>query len=361
MTNFSKNPSPTEIQNFLLTNPSYMKKGAGWLANRLNCSEQDVTSARSAVRKIHKKILSKIDPKKYIPTPQSEKYFVGIDPCKDDDLLEFEKEDIKILQTETEPYQPKILVFDIETAPLKAYVWRLWKQDIYLDQIISEWFMLTWSAKWLDSPDVMSNKLTPEEAVEENDKRIITNLWALLDEADIVIAHYALKFDVPKAKARFVIHGLPSPSFYHVIDTKQVALKEFGFSSNKLDALAKYFGFDTKMDTDFKLWVDCINGDESALSYMENYNRHDVIILEKVYKKILPYIKGHPNVTLYDEKHPDRCPSCGKGKLKNEGHYYTSVNKYPVLRCTECGSICRSRKAEEKKIPTKYVSIHGKF
>ena len=31
-----------------------------------------------------------------------------------------------------------ILIFDIETAPLKAYVWSRWKQNIYLDQTISE-------------------------------------------------------------------------------------------------------------------------------------------------------------------------------------------------------------------------------
>ena len=44
---------------------------------------------------------------------------------------------------------PKILVFDIETSPLKAFVWSRWKQNIYLDQTISEWFAISWAAKWL--------------------------------------------------------------------------------------------------------------------------------------------------------------------------------------------------------------------
>lgn len=353
MTKLLKNPTLTELQSFLLDNPSFMKKGAGWLAEKFNCSKEKATAARTAVHAIHKQVLEAIDAKKYL---------IDADP---DDLLELEEEkkgsDFDLDREEKEIYQPRILVLDIETAPIKAYVWRLWKQDIYLDQIISEWFMLTWAAKWLDSPDVMSNKLSSKEAVAEDDKRIVSNLWKLLNEADIVIAHSALKFDVPKAKARFAIHGLPSPGFFHVIDTKVIASKEFGFSSNKLDALAGYFGYITKMDTDFKLWVDCVNGNEDALIYMEEYNRYDVTLLEKVYKKLLPFIKGHPNVTLYDDKHPDRCPSCGKGKLVQEDYYYTTVNKYPTYRCTKCGSICRSRKAVNKKLPTKYVSVHGKF
>ena len=57
---------------------------------------------------------------------------------------------------------PKILILDIETSPLKAYVWKRWKENISLDQTISEWFMLCWSAKWLYSAETMSCSVTPE-------------------------------------------------------------------------------------------------------------------------------------------------------------------------------------------------------
>ena len=67
---------------------------------------------------------------------------------------------------------PKILLLDIETAPIKGYVWRLWKQNIYLPQLISDWFMLTWSAKWLFNSTVDSDRLTGKEVLEENDYRI---------------------------------------------------------------------------------------------------------------------------------------------------------------------------------------------
>ena len=44
----------------------------------------------------------------------------------------------------------------------------------------------------------------------------------------------------------------------------EVAKKNFGFSSNKLDALAGYFGIEHKLGTDFKLWKDARNGDEDS-------------------------------------------------------------------------------------------------
>ena len=154
-----------------------------------------------------------------------------------------------------------ILIFDIETAPLKAYVWRRWNQNIYLDQTISEWYMICWSAKWLGSKEVFSECLTPNEIKIESDDRIVKKLWTLIDQADIVIAHNGKRFDVPKINSRFIMAGLPPTSSYIQIDTKEVAAKQFGFSSNKLDALAGYFNIEHKDDTDFELWVNCMNGD----------------------------------------------------------------------------------------------------
>lgn len=56
----------------------------------------------------------------------------------------------------------RILILDIETSPMKAWVWRRWKENIYLDQTIQEWFMISWSGKWLGE-DTFGYVLTPEE------------------------------------------------------------------------------------------------------------------------------------------------------------------------------------------------------
>ena len=236
----------------------------------------------------------------------------------------------------------KILLLDIETAPVKAYVWRLWKQDIYIDQIISEWFMLTWSAKWLFDDEVFSNRLSKEEVLVENDKRIVENLRELLQKADIVIGHNCKSFDVPKINARMLIHNLAPTTFYHQIDTKEVACKQFGFSSNKLDALAHQFGFEPKKKTDFSLWVKCLAGEDESLRYMEEYNRHDVELLEEVYLKLRPWIKNHPSLSLYGELNNKSCTNCGSEELTPEGHYYTTTGKFVTHRCS-CGALSRER------------------
>lgn len=246
-------------------------------------------------------------------------------------------------------YTPKVLLFDIETAPMKAYVWNLWKTDVHLEQIISEWFCIAWSAKWLYSKDIMGEVLTPKEAISENDQRIMTDLWNLINEADIVVAHNGDKFDIPRINSRFIINGLAPTKPYFSIDTCKIAKKQFGFSSNKLDALAGYFKIPHKMDTNFDLWKKCLEGDRDSLDYMLEYNKKDVAILEEVYLKLRPWIKNHPNMGNLEGK-KEACANCGSTDLVllEDQYYYTSVGKYKLYRCKTCGAISRGRFSIEK-------------
>ena len=237
---------------------------------------------------------------------------------------------------------PKILLFDIETVPLKAYVWSRWNQNIYLEQTISEWYCLSWSAKWLDEPEIISDVLTSDEVLVEDDRRIMLSLWKVLDSADIVIGHNCDKFDIPKVNSRFLIHGFPPTRPYQQIDTQKIVKQQFGFSSNKLDALAGYFNIEHKLETSFKLWKSCVEGNTEALKYMEKYNRKDVLVLEEVYLHIRSWIKNHPNVNLYKTMDSFKCPTCGGEHLVKEGYYYTANNKYKLYRC-DCGALSRQR------------------
>lgn len=244
---------------------------------------------------------------------------------------------------------PKILVFDIETAPLKAFVFQksIYKTSIFDDQVISEWFMLCWSAKWLFDDEVISDRLTGKEALEENDLRIVKSLWKLLDDAEIVIAHNGDSFDIPNMNTRFIVHNLPPTSPYQTIDTKTIASKQFGFTHNTLDALAKLFRLDEKKATDFELWKKCVNGDNPSLKYMEEYNKGDVELLEKVYLRLRPWIKRHPNLALYSLSDGISCPNCGSNDIVwPEGKfYYTMSNRYPLFKCS-CGAYGRSRQGD---------------
>jgi len=246
-----------------------------------------------------------------------------------------------------EQKDPKILILDIETAPMKAFVWKRWKENISLEQTISEWFMICWSAKWLDSNMIYCGCLTPDEIRNEDDKRITEDMAELLDEADVVVAYNGCSFDLPKIQTRMIVHGIKPVSAYKVIDPKIIAKKQFGFSSNKLDSLARMFGFKTKLETTFELWRDCMEGKQEALDYMLKYNMYDVELLEKVYLKMVPYAKGLPNLNVFRSHNTLKCPICGCEHLEQIEDYHTNTNTYDQYRCKECGAISRSRKTNK--------------
>lgn len=234
----------------------------------------------------------------------------------------------------------EILLLDIETTPLKGWVWSKWNNDIHGDQLIQEWFILSWALKSLNSDVIESSILYPEEILNEDDSRIIKHIHSKMKKAKIIIAHNARKFDIKRLNTRFIYHNLP-PLDYKTIDTLDEARKNFNFTSNRLDDLAKFFNIEGKNKTDFSLWDRCMKGDETSLEEMRIYNVQDVNILEQVYLRLRPYMKHHPNLNnMFNLR---GCSSCGSINIERDGFYYTNTSKYPRYKCNNCGSLSRGR------------------
>jgi len=245
-----------------------------------------------------------------------------------------------------ETKQPKVLLIDIETTPMQVHTWGTWKQRIGHEQVINDWFMLSYSAKWLFDSKMYSSVLTPKEALAKDDSRITKELWKLFDQADVLIGHNISGFDLPKAQTRFLLNKLAPPSPFQIIDTLRVAQKNFRFASNKLDYISQLMLNDRKLHTEYQLWLRCLEGDPKSLEEMLIYNRKDVLLLEEAYVFLRPYIKSHPNMAIYQESLEPSCPNCGSVNIDECGHYTTTVNRYIAFRCRECGAICRSRKTD---------------
>lgn len=245
-----------------------------------------------------------------------------------------------------ETKQPKVLLIDIETTPMQVHCWGTWKQRIGHEQVINDWFMLSYSAKWLFDSRVQGSVLTSEEAINKDDSRITKELWKLFEQADVLIGHNISGFDLPKAQTRFLINKLPPPSPFRIIDTLTVARQNFRFASNKLDYIGQLLLNDKKIHTEYQLWLRCLEGDDKSLKEMLTYNKKDVLLLEEAYVFLRPYIKGHPNMAIYQESIEPSCPTCGSSDIDECGHYSTSVNRYLAFRCKSCGAICRSRKQD---------------
>ena len=256
---------------------------------------------------------------------------------------------LKARRQATHKLNARILLFDIETIPMEVYVWGLFKQRISPDNIIKEWSVVSWAAKWLFENDMLSDVAKPQEAAKREDGRLLKGIHALLDEADIVVAHNANRFDVRRLNARFIVNNLPPPRPFQVIDTLREAKRHFAFSSYKVESINPLLGLSGKIKTTFDLWKRCVAGDESALAMMQKYNKQDVLALEELYVKIRPWIKGHPNMGLFYDKPTTVCPNCGSGKINWGGEYRTQVGVYDTYRCESCGAIGRNRKTTVDK------------
>lgn len=229
----------------------------------------------------------------------------------------------------------KLLFLDIETAPNLAAVWGMWNQNVSLDQLMKPGYTLCWAAKWHNKPQVMFS------SVLDGHKKMVRGIHDLMNEADAICHYNGLKFDIPTLNKEFLLLGMSPPAPSTQIDLLLTARKRFRLASNKLDFVAKQLGLGEKLKhKGFDLWLQCMAKKPPAWKTMEAYNKQDVVLLEKVYERLLPWITSHPNVTLVDGR--GECPSCGSRHVQRRGVATTRARKYARYHCVDCGTWFRS-------------------
>ncbi len=176
-----------------------------------------------------------------------------------------------------------------------------------------------------------------------DDGDLAATLWAVLDNADIVIAHNGDSFDIKVLNARFIANGLNAPSAYKTVDTLKVAKKYFKFNNNSLNELGKYLQEGRKAPTGgFDTWTKCMAGDATAWATMKEYNVQDINLLERVYLRLRPYIGNHPNLNLITppvvKKTEFACNSCQSVDTMKRGFSITKAGRYQRYQCQSCGS-----------------------
>ena len=236
----------------------------------------------------------------------------------------------------------RILLLDIETSPNTAHVWGLYKQNISISQLQESSYILCWAAKWLGEDEVHFSSI-----VSNTHKKMLKRVHKLLEEADAVIHYNGTRFDIPTLNKEFLKQGMFPPSNYKQIDLLKTARQQFRFPSNKLDYVAASLGLGKKHKHEgHELWVKCMVKDTEAWKTMETYNKQDVLLLEKVYYKLLPWVKHHPNRALYADDMNKSCPSCASIALIKRGFTYSIKNKYQRYQCKDCGTWMRANKPE---------------
>lgn len=242
----------------------------------------------------------------------------------------------------------KILSLDIETAPFEALTWSLWDQNIGLNQIQKETSILSFAAKWLGSSEIIYQDTSGRGAKHtRDDKKLLSRLWTLLDEADIVVAQNGAAFDIKRINARMVALGFPPYSPIRIIDTKLVAKKHFAFSSNRLEWLAKYLAGGNKYKHSkfegMELWTECLKDNPVAWAEMKKYNIIDTKLCEKVYLALRPWMDQHPNLGAYTAELEPTCPKCGSKHVEARGTRVLQQSTYQRYFCVDCRGWSRGK------------------
>jgi len=189
-------------------------------------------------------------------------------------------------------------MLDIETTPMQVYTWGLWDQNIGINQIIKHTEMMCFGAKWLGQ-----KKVTFKSVHHDGKQNMLETLHEMMDQADVLIGWNSAAFDHKHIRREFLEAGLEPPKPTKDLDLMTVVKANFLFPSNKLDYVAQKLGVGAKVKhSGFELWIDCMDGKDSAWREMKKYQIQDVELLDKLYNVLLPWLPGKSSVTS-KEKH----------------------------------------------------------
>ncbi len=189
-----------------------------------------------------------------------------------------------------------------------------------------------------------------------DDKALLQDLWTYLNDAEVIVAHNGQAFDVRTINARFAKHNIRPPSPYRVVDTLKQARRIAAFDSNRLNDLGTYLNIGEKLRTGgADLWFDCMAGVPAAWRHMKKYNAQDVILLEKLYLRLLLWMFSHPNMA--NGYGPGLCPKCGSSQITQQGWRRNATTAYQRFQCSSCGAWLRDTENTLKKEDKPLVAL----
>lgn len=183
----------------------------------------------------------------------------------------------------------RILGLDIETAPNLVAVYQLKQRYINPKYIKASGYVLCFTAKWLGEREVFYAK-SPD-----GHRAMLEQIHGLLTQADAVVHYNGKKFDIPTLNAEFILHGLPPVKFPPVqIDLYLMVRRTFNFPSNKMDYVCQRLGIGKKARHEgWPMWEACMDHlnerHDKAWVTMERYNKRDVVMTERLYRKLRPW------------------------------------------------------------------------
>lgn len=260
---------------------------------------------------------------------------------------------------------PRILTADIETLPIKGYLWSLFQKGMNPEWIEDPTRLMSFCGKWLEDPAYyyIDNRAAADGP--RDDTMSVLAAYHILNNTDLVIAHNGARFDMRKLRAFFAFHKLSPIAPVRVIDTLNLNATAFGFDSQRLAFVSKHFS-DTEKSKhgDFPgsdLWLECMKDNPKAWEACHVYNREDVFANESMYLELRGWYDNQPNLGAFyphDEEVAHRCPNCGSEHVRIvKRNRITQVGVYNQYQCDDCGKYSRGRYLVKNKAERSHILI----
>lgn len=179
-------------------------------------------------------------------------------------------------------YEPKIGFFDIETNGLNG--------NFHI--------VLSYALKTIGKNDIIGRTITKEELHSETlDKNIVEDCVKDMLRFDRLVTYYGTWFDIPFVRTRALKWGINEFPVYGLVrhtDVYYLVKSKLNLNRRRLENVARLLGVKGKTHVKPDTWLKAaIQGDKKALGYIFNHNKRDVVVLEKVWKKLKLYSREY--------------------------------------------------------------------
>ena len=248
----------------------------------------------------------------------------------------------------------RFMAWDVETAGMESFHWQA-KTD-YIPHSMNEQCTTILCAAWRGvNGKIQTCAIDPKDV--RNDESVVRRIHKELmrcAEDNIIIVHQnGDSFDIPKMKARFLFYRLPPLPKLTTIDTLK-RCRGIGFDYRRLDYLDKFLhGEDAgKVETrGWAMWDDIVSRHstlkkrKAALKEMLEYNKGDIVALERVFDTMRPYMTAFPNMNIWNGTQ-DNCPNClSTNTIYRSKPHLANTLTYRRKSCNDCGSWFRDAAA----------------
>lgn len=246
----------------------------------------------------------------------------------------------------------KILYYDLESTPLKAYLWQLGKQVVrhnQLDKNYSQWGIICITYCWNDGKPAQCIDWGYEE---QDTGRVIGEFDEIIKQADFTIGKNSDRFDTKMINAARMFAGLPGMPAWtkYTEDLEKQMRRYFRLPSQSLDYISSQLGLGGKIKMEFQDWIDIVektpNG-KKALAKMIKYGKKDVVDTRKLWNQLQSHFDTRINMaTIKNEKHV--CKKCGSANIKKNGTRSLSGSRWQEFYCNDC--CCYAGRAPISKV-----------